>query len=196
MTTVILLVIGSYLLGAVPFSLIVGKLFYKIDIREHGSGNVGSTNTFRVLGMKAGSVVLVLDILKGVTPVLAATYIPLEVNVPVLLFGLVSTLGHVFPVFLKFKGGKAVATSSGAVLAYNPIVFIILVSLFLLTLKISKYVSLSSIVAAISFLIISLILWDPLLIIVAVIISIVIIVRHISNIKRIIDGTESKITFM
>lgn len=196
MTTVVLLVIGSYLLGAVPFSLIIGKLFYKVDIREHGSGNVGSTNTFRVLGKKAGIAVLILDILKGFIPVLSATLMTLDVNVHVLLFGLIATLGHVFPVFLKFKGGKAVATSSGAVLAYNPIVFIILVLLFLITLKISKFVSLSSIVAAVSFLIISLILWDSLLIVIAVIIFIVIIVRHISNIKRIINGTESKITFM
>lgn len=194
MTTDVLLVIGSYLLGSIPFSLLIGKLFYKKDIRQFGSGNVGSTNTFRILGKKAGSVVLILDILKGVIPVLAAML--LNADIHVLIFGFIATMGHVFPVFLKFKGGKAVATSSGAVLAYNPIVFIILLTLFLLTLKISKYVSLSSIVAALSFLAISLIIWDPLMIVIAVIISIVIIVRHKSNIKRIIDGTESKITFM
>lgn len=194
MTTVILLVIGSYLLGSIPFSLLIGKLFYKKDIREFGSGNVGSTNTFRILGKKAGILVLLLDMLKGVLPVLAA--MALDTDIHVLIFGFVATMGHVFPVFLKFKGGKAVATSSGAVLAYNPIVFIILLTLFLLTLKISKYVSLSSIVAAVSFLAISLIIWDPFMIIISVIISIVIIIRHASNIKRIINGTESKITFM
>lgn len=194
MTTVILLVIGSYLLGSVPFSLLVGRWFYKIDLREHGSGNIGSTNTFRILGKKAGMIVLLLDMVKGAVPVLSAML--LNVDLHIFIFGLVATFGHVFSIFLKFKGGKAVATSSGAVLAYNPIVFIILVSLFLLTLKLSKYVSLSSIVAAIAFVTISFILGDPLIIIFAAVIGIVIVIRHISNIKRIINGTESKITFM
>ncbi|WP_020008257.1 glycerol-3-phosphate 1-O-acyltransferase PlsY [Salinicoccus albus] len=188
-----LLVIG-YLIGATPFSLLIGKWFYKIDLREHGSGNIGTTNTFRVLGKKAGIIVLIFDMMKGFIPVLIA--ILLEVDFHVFLPGLSAALGHVYPIFLKFRGGKAVATSAGAVLAYHPLMFFILLAIFLLTLKLGKMVSLSSIICAVLFFILSLIFWDPLLIGLSFIISIVIIVRHRSNIKRIIDGTESKITFM
>ena len=194
MTNIIILVIISYLIGAIPFSLLIGKIFYKVDIREHGSGNVGTTNTFRILGKKAGVMVLVLDILKGALPVYIAMLMAVDMHI--FIPGLISAIGHVYPVFLKFRGGKAVATGSGAVLAYNPIVFIILVSAFLITLKLSKYVSLSSIVAALTFIGVSLLLQDPLIIAFAVILGVVIIIRHISNIKRIINGTESRITFM
>ncbi|CAM4156551.1 glycerol-3-phosphate 1-O-acyltransferase PlsY [Lacicoccus alkaliphilus] len=194
MTNIIILVIISYLIGAIPFSLLIGKIFYKVDIREHGSGNVGTTNTFRILGKKAGIMVLILDILKGALPVYIAMLMAVDMHI--FIPGLISAIGHVYPVFLKFRGGKAVATGSGAVLAYNPIVFIILVSAFLITLKLSKYVSLSSIVAALTFIGVSLLLQDPLIIAFAVILGVVIIIRHISNIKRIMNGTESRITFM
>lgn len=194
MTNIIILVIISYLIGAIPFSLLIGKIFYKVDIREHGSGNVGTTNTFRILGKKAGVMVLVLDILKGALPVYIAMLMAVDMHI--FIPGLISAIGHVYPVFLKFRGGKAVATGSGAVLAYNPIVFIILVSAFLITLKLSKYVSLSSIIAALTFIGVSLLLQDPLIIAFAVILGVVIIIRHISNIKRIMNGTESRITFM
>lgn len=194
MENIILLLILSYLIGSIPFSLLIGKMFYKIDIREHGSGNIGTTNTFRILGKKAGIVVLILDIFKGAVPVYIT--ILLAVDIHIFIPGLISAIGHVYSIFLKFRGGKAVATGAGAVLAYNPLVFIILVSAFLITLKLSKYVSLSSIVAAIFFMFVSLLLQDPLIIAFAFILGLVIIVRHISNIKRIIDGTESKITFM
>ncbi|SOC39003.1 glycerol-3-phosphate 1-O-acyltransferase PlsY [Salinicoccus kekensis] len=194
MTDIIILLIISYLIGAIPFSLLIGKIFYKVDIREHGSGNIGTTNTFRILGKKAGIMVLVLDILKGAIPVYIAMLMAVDMHI--FIPGLVSAIGHVYPVFLKFRGGKAVATGAGAVLAYNPIVFIILLSAFLITLKLSKYVSLSSIVAALLFIGLSLMLQDPLVIAFAVILGLVIIIRHISNIKRILNGTESKITFM
>ncbi|MFC3418284.1 glycerol-3-phosphate 1-O-acyltransferase PlsY [Salinicoccus hispanicus] len=194
MEMIIILLVLSYLLGSVPFSLLIGKWFYKIDIRQHGSGNIGTTNTFRILGKKAGIVVLLLDMLKGALPVLAAML--LDPDMHIFIPGLVAALGHVYSIFLKFKGGKAVATSGGAVLAYNPILFILLLVAFLITLKISKYVSLSSMVSAVLFFILSLIFRDPLLIAFSFIIAVVIVVRHISNIRRIMDGTESKITFM
>lgn len=188
------LLVFGYLIGAVPFSLLIGKWFYKIDLREHGSGNIGTTNTFRILGKKAGIIVLIMDMMKGAIPVWTAMLINTDFHV--FLPGLAAALGHVYSIFLKFKGGKAVATSAGAVLAYNPLMFAILLSVFLLTLKTSKYVSLSSIVSAVLFFILSLVFWDPLLIGFSFIIAVVIVVRHISNIRRIMDGTESKITFM
>ncbi|MHC0552266.1 glycerol-3-phosphate 1-O-acyltransferase PlsY [Salinicoccus sp. CNSTN-B1] len=189
-----ILLIFSYLIGAIPFSLLIGKWFYKINLREHGSGNIGTTNTFRILGKKAGIVVLLLDMFKGALPVLIA--IMIDTDMHVFIPGLAAALGHVYSIFLKFKGGKAVATSAGAVLAYNPVLFIILLTVFLTTLKLSKYVSLSSIISAIVFFILSIVFRDYLLIAFSFIIMVVIVVRHSSNIKRIMDGTESKITFM
>ena len=194
METIIILLVLSYLLGSTPFSLLIGLWFYKIDLRQHGSGNIGTTNTFRILGKKAGIVVLLLDMFKGALPVVAAML--LNVDMHIFIPGLVAALGHVYSIFLKFRGGKAVATSAGAVLAYNPLLFIMLLAAFLITLKLSKYVSLSSIVSAVLFFILSLAFRDPLLIAFSFIIAVVIVVRHISNIKRIMDGTESKITFM
>ncbi|MCG7332123.1 glycerol-3-phosphate 1-O-acyltransferase PlsY [Salinicoccus roseus] len=194
METIIILLVLSYLLGSTPFSLLIGLWFYKIDLRQHGSGNIGTTNTFRILGKKAGIVVLLLDMFKGALPVVAAML--LNVDMHIFIPGLVAAIGHVYSIFLKFKGGKAVATSAGAVLAYNPLLFIMLLAAFLITLKLSKYVSLSSIVSAVLFFILSLAFRDPLLIAFSFIIAVVIVVRHISNIKRIMDGTESKITFM
>ena len=194
METIIILLVLSYLLGSTPFSLLIGLWFYKIDLRQHGSGNIGTTNTFRILGKKAGIVVLLLDMFKGALPVIAAML--LNVDMHIFIPGLVAAIGHVYSIFLKFRGGKAVATSAGAVLAYNPLLFIMLLAAFLITLKLSKYVSLSSIVSAVLFFILSLAFRDPLLIAFSFIIAVVIVVRHISNIKRIMDGTESKITFM
>ncbi len=194
MTNIIILVIISYLIGAIPFSLLIGRIFYKVDIREHGSGNIGTTNTFRILGKKAGIIVLVLDMLKGAVPVYIAMLMAVDMHI--FIPGLISAIGHVYPIFLKFRGGKAVATGGGAVLAYNPIVFIILLSSFLITLKLSKYVSLSSIVAAVTLIVLSLFLQDPLFMAFAIVLGLVVIIRHISNIKRILNGTESKITFM
>src|SRR5690625_6561186 len=149
MEHIILLLTFSYLIGSIPFSLLIGKTFYKVDLREHGSGNVGTTNTFRILGKKAGIVVLILDLLKGAIPVWTAMLVDGTGDFPVVIFGVVAALGHVYSIFLKFKGGKAVATGGGAILAANPLLFLVLIITFLLTLKLSKYVSLSSVFAAI-----------------------------------------------
>jgi len=114
---ILLPIIIAYLLGSIPSALWIGKFFYKTDIRTKGSGNLGATNTFRTLGAKAGIVVTVLDILKGT----AATILPLAMETPVhpLVLGLIAVVGHMFPVFAKFKGGKAVATSGGILLGYQ-----------------------------------------------------------------------------
>lgn len=196
MYTVILLLIFSYLFGSIPFSLIISKTFYNIDLREHGSGNVGTTNTFRILGKKAGIVVLILDLLKGAIPVWVAMLVSTDVDFPVVIFGVVAAIGHVYSIFLKFKGGKAVATGGGAILAAAPIIFLVVLATFLITLKLSKYVSLGSVLAAVALLISVLFTGDLFMIGFGIILGIIVIVKHISNMHRIKEGTEPKITFM
>ena len=125
-----LLPILAYILGSIPFGLVVGKLGYGIDIREHGSGNLGGTNSFRTLGVKAGIIVTLGDILKGT---LAAS-LPLlfDTNQNILFIGLFAVIGHIFPIFAKFKGGKAVATSAGVILCYEPLLFVFVLLCFYL----------------------------------------------------------------
>ncbi|WP_404452736.1 glycerol-3-phosphate 1-O-acyltransferase PlsY [Virgibacillus necropolis] len=191
----VLFAIIAYLLGSIPSALIVGKVGFKIDIREHGSGNLGATNTFRVLGIKAGIIVTLTDILKGTI----ATLIPLLVDVDIyrLVIGLFAVVGHTYPLFAKFKGGKAVATSGGIILGVSPFLFLSIVIAFLLTLYISKYVSLSSIITGIVTVVAAVLLQEDIgLIIVSCVLAIFVSYRHKDNIKRIRNGTEPKITWM
>ncbi|WP_101843989.1 glycerol-3-phosphate 1-O-acyltransferase PlsY [Halobacillus sp. Marseille-P3879] len=187
-------IILAYLIGAIPSGLIVGKLGYGIDIREHGSGNLGGTNTFRVLGLKAGLIVTSADILKGTL----ATVLPLlfSADVITLVIGIFAVIGHMYPVFAGFKGGKAVATSGGVILGVNPIVFAIILGTFFLLLYFTKYVSLSSMVTGIVSFIVTLLLGEYGLSIVTAIMTIFVIYRHRTNIKRIMNKTEPKITWM
>lgn len=184
----------AYLLGSIPSGVMVGKLGYNIDIREHGSGNLGATNTFRILGVKAGIIVVLADILKGTL----ATALPLFLDVDVfrLGVGLFAVLGHTYPLFAKFNGGKAVATSGGIILGINPVLFAVMVMSFLVTLYISKYVSLSSMVTGIIAIIVSIIFRDWGLVIVTAALTIFVFYRHRENIKRIKNKTEPKITWM
>lgn len=190
----VLFAIIAYLLGSIPSALIVGKVGYKIDIREHGSGNLGGTNTFRVLGVKAGIIVTLADILKGTI----ATLIPLlfDADVYRLAIGLFAVVGHTYPLFARFKGGKAVATSGGIILGVNPLLFVIMVLTFLLTLKISKYVSLSSMITGVVSFIVSIFFGDIGIMIVLGALTLFVIYRHTANIKRIINKTEPKIKWM
>lgn len=190
----ILFGIIAYLLGSIPSALIVGKIGYNKDIRKHGSGNLGATNTFRVLGMKAGIIVTLTDILKGTL----ATILPLLFSVDVfqLIIGLFAVIGHTYPVFAKFKGGKAVATSAGIILGLNPLLFLVAIITFILTLYISKYVSLSSMVTGVITIIVSIFFQDIDLIILTTILSAFVFYRHTENIKRIKNKTEPKITWM
>src|SRR5690625_1078030 len=184
----------AYVLGSIPSALIVGKVGFNIDIREEGSGNLGATNTFRVLGMKAGTIVVLADILKGTI----ATLIPLifDVEISRLLIGIFAVLGHTYPLFARFKGGKAVATSGGVILGISPLLFIVMVVSFLTTLYISKYVSLASMITGIITIIVSFFIGDILLIIVVSLLTIFVFYRHKENIKRIKNKTEPKITWM
>ncbi|RYG71818.1 glycerol-3-phosphate 1-O-acyltransferase PlsY [Lentibacillus lipolyticus] len=190
----ILFAIIAYLLGSIPSGVIVGKVGYKKDIREYGSGNLGATNTFRILGIKAGIIVTLADILKGT----AATVLPLFFDVEVyrLAIGLFAVLGHTYPLFAKFKGGKAVATSGGIILGINPVLFAVMILSFITTLYVSKYVSLSSMITGIVAVIVSALFRDVGLVIVIAVLTIFVFYRHRENIKRIKNKTEPKITWM
>ncbi|MCG1881006.1 glycerol-3-phosphate 1-O-acyltransferase PlsY [Staphylococcus epidermidis] len=200
---IIVMLILSYLIGTFPSGLIIGKLFFKKDIRQYGSGNTGATNSFRVLGRPAGFIVTFLDIFKGFITVFFPLWFPVHADGVIstfftngLIVGLFAILGHVYPIYLKFNGGKAVATSAGVVLGVNPILLLILAIIFFSVLKIFKYVSLSSIIAAISCVIGSIIIHDYILLAVSGIVSIILIIRHKSNIVRIFKGEEPKIKWM
>lgn len=195
----IIFFIIAYILGSIPFALIVGRIGFKLDIREHGSGNMGATNAFRVLGIRAGIIVTLADILKGtiatLIPLLAMLYFDTpEVNR--LLVGLFAVLGHTYPLFAKFKGGKAVATSAGIILGVNPILFGIIILTFILTLYISKYVSLASMITGIVATLFTLFFRDWLLFLIVFALTLFVIYRHLENIKRIINKTEPKIKWM
>ncbi|HFO0431019.1 TPA: glycerol-3-phosphate 1-O-acyltransferase PlsY [Enterococcus faecium] len=200
----ILLLILAYLLGSIPSGVWIGKLFFKKDIRQHGSGNTGTTNTFRVLGKTAGIVVLLMDISKGTL----ATCLPMIFHlsgINPLWFGVCAILGHTFPIFAGFKGGKAVATSAGMLLGFNPVFFVYSCIIFIVSLFCTSMVSLSSMISAalITFSTIVLpyvapvILAKPnwLLTIIAFLVSSFIFYRHKDNIKRIRNHTESRIPF-
>ncbi|HDO7200138.1 TPA: glycerol-3-phosphate 1-O-acyltransferase PlsY [Staphylococcus aureus] len=200
---IIVMLLLSYLIGAFPSGFVIGKLFFKKDIRQFGSGNTGATNSFRVLGRPAGFLVTFLDIFKGFITVFFPLWLPVHADGPIstfftngLIVGLSAILGHVYPVYLKFQGGKAVATSAGVVLGVNPILLLILAIIFFIVLKIFKYVSLASIVAAICCVIGSLIIQDYILLVVSFLVSIILIIRHRSNIARIFRGEEPKIKWM
>lgn len=191
MALYVIIIVLAYLLGSIPSGLIMGKVFHGIDIREHGSGNLGATNAFRTLGIKAGIVVTFADILKGTL----ATALPglLQSDIHPLIVGVAAVIGHMFPIFASFKGGKAVATSAGVLLCYSWIMFAVLIGVFVICLFTTKYVSVSSIIAGIIAFIYALISRDiPLIIVITILVSFVI-YRHRANIKRIMNGTEPKI---
>ncbi|MDN6639549.1 MAG: glycerol-3-phosphate 1-O-acyltransferase PlsY [Tetragenococcus sp.] len=200
---IILLIIIAYLLGSIPSGLWIGKLFYKKDIREYGSGNSGTTNTFRILGVKAGFAVFLADLLKG-TLATSLAYLP-NTDINPLWLGLCAILGHVFPLFARFKGGKAVATSAGMLLGYHPLFFFFSLAIFLILLFITSMVSLSSMIAAVIITISTFILptifpmilpeQDGLLSCIAVIVTAFIFYLHRQNIQRILKGNESRISF-
>jgi len=195
-----LILVLAYLLGSIPSGLIVGKLFYGIDIRQHGSGNLGGTNTFRTLGIKAGIAVTAADILKGTLATLLPIFFGVQAEFHPLLVGLFAVIGHMFPIFAGFRGGKAVATSGGIILAYSPLLFLLVVVVFLISLKVCKYVSLSSIIASIFAIIYAfidmLINHDWPLFAVVFAFGFFVIYRHRANIKRIRQKTEPKVKWI
>jgi glycerol-3-phosphate acyltransferase PlsY len=198
------LCIVSYLLGSIPTALWVGESYFDLDIREHGSGNSGATNAFRVLGKKAGTMVLLIDVFKGF---LAASLVRLltpdtiilgsvrYVNLQ-LLFGLICVLGHVFPIFARFKGGKGIATLFGMIIAIHYLSALVCLGIFLFILIATHYVSLSSITTAIAFPLFATLIFrvkEPLFIAFAITASLLVIFTHQKNIKKLINGNENKI---
>jgi len=199
------IVILAYLFGSIPTAVWFGQAFYGVDVREYGSGNAGATNTFRVLGKKAGSVVMTIDILKGWT----ATNLPFLLDSSIvgdprsphfvnfqLALGVIAVLGHLFPVFAGFRGGKGVATLFGMVLAIHWPAALCCVSVFLLCLLITHYVSLSSISAGFTFpLSLALVFKTPVpsIVLYAIAICTLILITHQKNIERLLKGHESKI---
>lgn len=196
----LLLIIMSYLYGSIPFALVIGKIFYNTDIRNQGSGNLGGTNAGRVLGKKAGLSVILLDASKCCISILiariVASYTGINADI-IYLCALACVIGHCYPIFAGFRGGKAVSVAIGYALMTNIYAFFIAIIVFLITLKISKYVSLSSILGSTTILILSpFIGYSTIGIITNACIVGLLIYKHKENIKRIKNGTESKITWM
>ena len=189
---VVVLMIVAYILGSIPNALWIGKVFKGIDVREHGSKNTGSTNAARVLGAKLGILTLILDISKGAIPTLIATML-LDSSISIILVGICAILGHSFSIFMKFKGGKAVATTVGVFIVLVPGAILLAAVIFFLVFGITRYVSLSSMIGAISLPIWIILFYKNIpLTIFGIIIAILIIVRHKSNIQRLLNRTESK----
>lgn len=183
----------AYLLGSVPFALIAGKVVAGKDIRNYGSGNLGGTNAFRVLGWKAGLAVIGADIFKGAL----ATYLALHVSgneIIGMLGGVAACLGHCFPVFAGFRGGKGVATGAGVFLVLAPQVIIPAAVVFAVVLALFRYVSLASIMGALA---VAIFTWinrlHPILIIASWLLVAFVIYRHRSNIQRLLNGTENRV---
>ena len=194
----LLFILIAYLIGSFPSGVVIGKTFYKTDIREHGSGNLGGSNALRVLGKKGGLAVYVLDILKGGIAVLIAMNFQSEMHP--LIIAIFSLVGHIYPIFAGFKGGKAVASAAGIILFYAPIMFLMLALVFFGSLAIWKMISVSSTASAIA---VFVIVWTnpfnnynltgivPQVIF--TLFMILIVVKHIPNFRRIASGTEPKI---
>lgn len=199
--TIVSLLIGAYLLGSIPTAVWWGKRYYGIDVREFGSGNAGATNTFRVLGKKAGIPVLIIDILKGSLSVLLAYLAPFEigsnqyVNLQLGL-GVASLVGHVFPIFAGFRGGKGVATILGVVICLTPITSLLVLLVFLTVLLATRYVSLSSMTAGVSFpIFLNLVLKNEnqTLMVFSVVVAVLLIITHKKNIGRLLKHQETKV---
>jgi len=192
----------AYLIGAVPFALILGKAVCKTDVRGIGSGNVGATNLARVAGWRWGGLCLGLDFLKGFLPAIAGTWLGAGAGILALfsiVWGLAAILGHVFPVYLRFKGGKGVATSFGVVAAVSPIAAAAAVLVWVVTVAASRYISLGSILGSLAYALTALALAEDrfgrglLLTCFAILIPLVIIPTHHVNIRRLLAGKEHKI---
>lgn len=210
------LILMSYLVGSIPNGLWIGKVFLKIDLREHGSKNLGTSNAIRVFGIKWGILTFLLDAFKGALPIILVrvigAYTDFSTNVTLfnaiynyeILFGFVAVVGHTFPIFNKFKGGKAVATSAGIVLTLTPIAGILCIITYIAVVAITKYASLGSTFAALTVFVVSLFEFiflygglqrNAFVFMVYILLMLFIFYRHIENYKRLFKGTENKMTF-
>ncbi|GAB4000432.1 glycerol-3-phosphate 1-O-acyltransferase PlsY [Spirosoma daeguense] len=194
----------AYLLGSIPTAVWYGQGFFGIDIRKFGSGNAGATNTFRVLGKRAGTIVMLVDVLKGYT---ASSLSPLlwyadvitekEILTFKIVFGIVAVIGHLYPIFADFKGGKGVASLLGMMLATHPEMAAVCIGIFLLVVIASQYVSLGSIMAALAFPVLLLLQIfgekeNPLLIVLGFAVFLLVVITHQKNIGRLLRGQENR----
>lgn len=187
------LVIAAYLIGSIPMGLIFGKLIWKKDLRRFGSHNIGATNAWRILGRKAGLLIFILDFLKGQLGVLLGAYLFASPGAMV-VGGLFAVLGHMFPIFIGFRGGKGVATGLGVISALMPKVTLIVVVVWLVLTLITRYVSVASIVAAVLTPILAAAFKEPIIyFLFALVIAVFIVFRHRENIQRLKAGHENKI---
>lgn len=201
----LLLIIVAYLIGSVPTSVWVSKSFFNIDIRDYGSGNAGATNTYRVLGSKWGTFVMVVDMLKGVVAVKLALLLPEYADIDINLqnlqtgLGLAAVVGHIFPIWADFRGGKGVATLFGLVLGISPWTALSCVGIFSLVLYLTRFVSLSSILASIAFPFFILVIFNvenPVYRVFAIAVALMVLLTHQKNIGRLLRGNESKVPIL
>lgn len=193
----------AYILGSIPTAVWVGRAKYGVDVREHGSKNAGATNTFRVLGKKAGKVVLTVDIIKGALAVLMPFFVSQYVWASdelihlQLTAGICAVLGHVFPLFAGFKGGKGVATSLGVIIGLHPLTALICLGVFLVVFMLSSFVSLGAICAAIAFPLVLHFIFDNhniALTVFSIVLGLAVVITHKKNIKRLLKGEENKMS--
>ncbi|MFM7510724.1 MAG: glycerol-3-phosphate 1-O-acyltransferase PlsY [Bacteroidota bacterium] len=201
----LLLILLAYLIGSVPTSVWVSKRFFNIDIRDYGSGNAGATNVYRVLGSRWGTFVMLIDMLKGVLAVQLAWLLPEYLDTEIQFqnlqtgLGMAAVLGHIFPLWAEFKGGKGVATVFGMVLGISPITAVSCAGIFLLVLYLTRFVSLSSILASIAFPIFILVVFNvenPLYRVFAIAVALMVVLTHQKNIGRLIRGEETKASIL
>jgi acyl phosphate:glycerol-3-phosphate acyltransferase len=199
--TVVLIPVTAYLLGSIPFGLILGKIFGSGDVRKEGSGNIGATNVARVAGPLAGILTLLLDGAKGAAAVLLAERYSNGSAMWMIIAGLAALVGHCFPIWLKFKGGKGVATAAGVYLALSPFAFLAGLILFILVVGFWRYVSLGSISAAAAMPMLLYFLWaphhapPPVITFGALAVAMLIVYKHDANLQRLVDGQEPKFSF-
>lgn len=189
---IVLILLLSFLLGSIPNAYLIAKIFYGLDIRKYGSGNPGATNVWRIAGKIPGAITFLLDVLKGFIPVFIVKKISAEPSLTIpMLSGFCAVAGHIWTPFLKFKGGKGVATGFGVFMGLIPVATFFALIVFIITLALTKYVALGSVAASISLPVFLYFLKrPPVLIYVSVILAVIIIWRHKSNIKKIITKTE------
>lgn len=201
----LLLIILAYLIGSIPTSVWVSQYFFDIDIRDYGSGNAGATNVYRVLGPKWGTTVMIVDMLKGMAAVKLALLLPQYtdsetkfLNLQIIL-GLAAVVGHVFPIWADFRGGKGVATLFGLVLGISPITAICCSGVFLLVLYLTRFVSLSSILASVAFPVFILVIFNVenhIYRVFAIAVALMVVLTHQKNIGRLLKGSESKVPIL
>ena len=201
----VLLIVLAYLIGSIPTAVWISKYFFNFDIRDYGSGNSGATNTYRILGAKWGTIVMCIDMIKAIVAVKLAFFLPYSFESDIYMvnmqlgLGLAAVLGHIFPIWAEFRGGKGVATLFGMVLGIQPNVALCCVGVFILVLYLTRWVSLSSILASIAFPVFILVIFnepEKLYRVFAITVAMLVLLTHQKNIGRLLKGSENKVPIL